>query len=374
MTRRITGALALGICVPAMVAGGFFPHLLPDLRSADAATAVASDVDLPSPDPFAFQPLELAREVPAGPLEGSPGVALPAELKDRPYTRRVRASFRLKVRDVLIPYRVLGITARPGERIALALDEVWGETEEGAFRLRTPLGVQPSEEPGRWIWEAPSEPGPVPLRIEAPADGDAITLNVLVLHPMEEARNGSMNGFRIGEYRVSDRSTLPPGFIEASPDVLDLRVAPGFTLRQFLPHQPGDPRYLALSEALLLKLEALLEEVKAEGIEAESLYVMSAFRTPHYNRAIGNTTDASRHLWGDAADVFIDETGDGRMDDLTGDGRGGEADARVLYRLAERVENRGEAHVRPGGLSLYRANTVRGPFIHVDARGTAARW
>ncbi len=324
----------------------------------------------PNDDPFGGLPLELVRDAPIAPA----GARLPAEMDFGPYSRRARASFRIRVRDLTIPYRVLAVTARPGERLRIELDEVWGEGTSEEFRLRSSAGIEPPETPGVWMWTAPVEPGPVALRVESPRDGDAISLNVFVLHPFEKASDGHLNGFQVGEYRAPTGTAPPPGFVEASEAVLDLRVAPGFTLRQFLPHQPGQPRYLALSEPLLLKLEAILEEVKASGIEARTLHVMSAFRTPHYNRAIGNTTDGSRHLWGDAADVFIDESGDGWMDDLTGDGRGGEADARVLVDIIERVEARGEPHVRPGGLSLYRANSVRGPFLHVDARGVAARW
>ena len=370
MMLRNVGALALILAIPVLVAGS----LVPDSTSqvlGDPVRALAnhSPEVLPT-DPFVDRPLELVRDAPVAPH----GAALPPGVRDRPYSRKVRASFRLRVRDLLIPYRVLAITVRPGEVIEIELDQVWGESAPEDFRLRTPDGVHAPESAGRWSWSAPLEPGTVPLRVEATGEADAITLNVFVLHPVEEAADGSLNGFRIGEYRVPADDSPPPGFIEAGDEVLDLRVAPGFTLGQFLPHQPGDPRYLALSEPLLLKLEAVLEEVKAEGIRAETLHVMSAFRTPHYNRAIGNTTDGSRHLWGDAADVFIDEVGDGWMDSLNGSGRGTDADARELHRIIERVEARGERHVRPGGLSLYRSNARRGPFIHVDARGTPARW
>ena len=355
--------------------GGFLLLIALFLLGGMTPTASNEATPDPPPDPFAHLPLELARELPA--LPGAAPAAL--EPRPHPYSRRIRASFRIRVnRDVLVPYRVLALVATPGERITIELDRVAGasgaDLPVGDFRLRTPDGVVPPSSGGGWVWEAPPEPGPVPLRVESATNGDAIALNVLVTHPFEDVSAGAMNGFRIGDYRPPNGDDPPGGFIEANDEVLDLLVAPGFRLRQFLPHQPGDPRYLALSEPLVLKLQAVLEEVRVEGIEAETLHVMSAFRTPHYNRAIGNRTEGSRHLWGDAADVFIDETGDGRMDDLTGDGRGGEADARILYRIAERVEARAEPHVYPGGLGFYRANAVRGPFIHIDARGARARW
>ena len=42
---------------------------------------------------------------------------------------------------------------------------------------------------------------------------------------------------------------------------------------------------------------------------------MSGFRTPQYNKGGGNTggrAGLSRHMYGDAADIFIDSNGDGR--------------------------------------------------------------
>jgi hypothetical protein len=372
LTLSVAG---VGFSVVVLLLAWFGPVAGGMLATMGAGDTGDSDLAVsPAPDPFAHMPVELAREVPELPVAheapavngtgsaaaaGSTSNAEPAS-----YGERVRSTFQVRVRDVVIPYRVLAITALPGEAIEFVLDGLAPAASADAFRLRTAEGPVAPREVGRWVWHAPREPGPVPLRIESVADGDAIVLNVLVLHPFDEIEGGVLNGYRIGEYRTGPGRSVPPaGFVEAGDEVLELKVAPGFTLGQFISRQAGDPPYLALSEPLLLKLEALLEEVRAEGIQVETLQVMSAFRTPHYNRAIGNTTDGSRHLWGDAADVYLDLGG-----------WMGEADARRLYALAERVERRGEEHVRPGGLSLYRANAVRGPFIHVDARGVPARW
>lgn len=349
----------LGVAV-ALVLGGaaILPGPVVDVPDG-GDTPITVEVEA-LPDPFAGVPLELALNLPALPM------GTPMALRPRPhaYSRRVRASFRVRVRDVVIPYRVLAVTALPGERIEITVDDLLPGASRSAFRLRGPAGEVEPEAPGRWMWTAPDEPGPVPVRIESVSDGDAILLNILVLHSFEEIEGGSLNGYQIGAYRPGQGRSRPPvGFVEATDEVLGLRVAPGFTLEQFLCKQPGDPPYLALSEPLLLKLEAILEEVRVEGIEAETLQLMSAFRTPHYNRAIGNTTDASRHLWGDAGDVYLDVGG--WMN---------EPRARDLYRIAETVERRGEPHVQPGGLSFYGGNSARGPFVHVDARGVPARW
>ena len=54
------------------------------------------------------------------------------------------------------------------------------------------------------------------------------------------------------------------------------------------------------------------------------MQVMSGFRTPRYNHSGGNTAgraNLSRHMYGDAADVFVDNDRNGSMDDINGDGR-----------------------------------------------------
>ena len=80
----------------------------------------------------------------------------------------------------------------------------------------------------------------------------------------------------------------------------------------------------------------------------------------------------SRHQFGDAADVFIDNNGDGRMDDLNGDRRVDLRDARVIEAAVDRVERQHPALV--GGCGYYSASGGHGPFTHIDTRGYRARW
>jgi hypothetical protein len=59
--------------------------------------------------------------------------------------------------------------------------------------------------------------------------------------------------------------------------------------------QPGGyPKYLVLRERLLLKLEMLLEEAARAGLPVTTFQIMSGYRTPYYNRSIGNETRYSR--------------------------------------------------------------------------------
>ena len=77
-------------------------------------------------------------------------------------------------------------------------------------------------------------------------------------------------------------------------------------------------------------------------------------------------------MYGDASDVFVDNDGDGRMDDLNGDGRIDYRDAQVIVAAVERVEESFGSLV--GGAGVYKATADHGPFAHIDARGDRVRW
>jgi hypothetical protein len=152
-------------------------------------------------------------------------------------------------------------------------------------------------------------------------------------------------------------------------------VAPHFTVGQFVSKQSGGyPKYLVLRERLLLKLEMLLEEVRSAGLPVTTFGILSGYRTPFYNRSIGNETRYSRHVYGDAADIYVDEDEDGTMDDLDGDGRITLDDARTLAAVVEGLSQKSWYQPFEGGLGLYKANAAHGPFVHVDVRGYPARW
>lgn len=282
----------------------------------------------------------------------------------------VAAPFRVRIDGAPVPLRITALPALPAGQVRIRVP--------GSARatLTHQAGVVSASGGGSWRWTAPDAPGAYALRLDQ--DGASVHVTVLVQHPAERVRDGVLEGYAIGRYVQTplrgDPAYLPPaGFVEVSDDDAGLLVSPRLTLGQFLCKQPGDPRFVALSPPLLEKLEAILDGVAAEGWDPASLVVMSGFRTPAYNRAIGNTTVYSRHLWGDAADIYLDGDGDGVMDDLDGDGRSGEGDARALARLVERVMAEREG-LSPGGLATYRANAAHGPFVHVDARGHRARW
>jgi uncharacterized protein YcbK (DUF882 family) len=129
-----------------------------------------------------------------------------------------------------------------------------------------------------------------------------------------------------------------------------------------------------LEEKLIDKLELVMQTLSANGVRATGAVVLSGFRAPYYNeRGAGEgMARASRHQYGDAADIILDSNGDGRMDDLSGDGRLDFRDTDVVHRAVEEVEKR--YPMLAGGLGRYQAMGPRGPFAHIDVRGTSARW
>jgi hypothetical protein len=189
-----------------------------------------------------------------------------------------------------------------------------------------------------------------------------------------------LNGYRLG-YWPEEKGRLrseayrnPDGFIEVTPENEDTRVSEHFRLRDFVSHGQDNvwPKYLVLREPLLDKLELVIEDLNDHGVNAEGMRVRSGFRTPAHNQAVrgeGSARD-SRHQFGDAADVFIDQVGNGRMSDLNGDGKVNFADVKMILDAVERVEARYPELV--GGTGLYTGRN--GQFAHIDVRGVRARW
>ncbi len=203
---------------------------------------------------------------------------------------------------------------------------------------------------------------------------------VLTPVPAPSGGDGVLNGYRIGLYPTAgsgrtDAYRPPEAFVEVTPENRDLAISRHLTLGQFITKDQLDvwPKYVALDLRLVDKLELLIDELNLMGIRAERLHVMSGFRTPQYNGPGGDgRASLSRHMWGDAADVWVDNDGDGMMDDLNGDGSIDLDDAAVMLRALDRVEMKYPELV--GGAETYPTTSTHGPYIHVDARGVRARW
>ncbi len=288
-----------------------------------------------------------------------------------------RAAFPVKFADEVTPYRVTGVFVLPGERLEI---EVPDDETLSACGLDAAAGRIVGGGRNRWTWEAPQEAGDVSVVIHSPELEDSVVLNVFVMVPFGNLNGDHLNGYCIGEYPSIPLKQLPmyecpTGFVEVTEDNLCTPVSPHFQLGQFICKQSGAyPKYLVLRERLVLKLELILEKINEAGYRYETLHVMSGYRTPHYNQAIGNVK-YSRHLWGGAADIFVDGAPlDGMMDDLNRDGKIDYRDADMVYEIIDRMYGKPWYAHFLGGLAKYKKTLSHGPFVHVDVRGTRARW
>jgi hypothetical protein len=211
------------------------------------------------------------------------------------------------------------------------------------------------------------------------SDGLPVTFFTLV--PFAKKTGTRLDHYRMGRWPQETGGSpngyaAPDGFIRVAPADAQRRVSTRFRLGEFLTHDQAEvwPKYAVLRPELLDKLELLCDALVAAG-RSDRVAVMSGFRTPQYNApgvGAGGRVEDSRHMYGDAADVFVDADGDSVMDDVDGDGRVSVEDARWLLTLLDGIEADHPELV--GGLSAYPAAEDHGPFVHVDVRGRRARW
>ena len=283
------------------------------------------------------------------------------------------APFEVQADGEVIPYGQQALFVLPNQDVTLAI------ASTGTFTVEAAAGTT-SGGFGSWTWHAPAAPGSTPVVLRRAEDGATVTLHAFVMVPYGSMKNGKVNGYYVGAYpapraKRTEAYARPRGFVEVTAETAKLPVSPHFTLGQFVCKAgEGFPKYVVVQPRLLRRLENLLQTANAEGITANSFTLMSAYRTPTYNKGIGNVTTFTRHQYGDAADIFVDEDGDGRMDDINRDGRHDKNDAMVLHQIAERTERTVDRGTLIGGLSAYSPTHEHGAFVHVDTRGFAARW
>lgn len=231
---------------------------------------------------------------------------------------------------------------------------------------------------------ASGAPGVYPLAgTGAAAEAALQQLSLIVLKPFSAKVNGRIGTYRMGNWPYEGKTPLnasyatPKGFIEVTHETFGTSVSEHFKLGQFVTHDQSDvwPKYVVLDRRLLDKLELTIAQINRMGYHVGTFTVMSGFRTPQYNEqgvGAGGRSAVSRHQYGDAADVYPDDDHDGRLDDLNRDGRVDLKDAKILASAAEAVEAANPGLV--GGIGIYPATSAHGPFVHIDARGTRARW
>jgi hypothetical protein len=231
---------------------------------------------------------------------------------------------------------------------------------------------------------APRRPGIWSLALKV---GNAIKpladFSVITLRPATEKRSGRLGLYYIGNWPAARKGRPgvaydpPNGFIEVTRENQSVQLSEHFRLRDFLPHDQQNvwPKYIVVDMKLVDKDELVLQDLKEHGINPNGVRVMSGFRTPQYNSGGGDPRGRaalSRHMYGDANDIFIDNDGNGQMDDLNHDGRVNIADAKVIQDAVNRVERAHPSLV--GGVGIYSGTSAHGPFTHIDTRGYPARW
>ncbi len=263
----------------------------------------------------------------------------------------------------------------PGKSIELTVKS----NNPESVKVTISKGEIVSKNAGSRIIKVPETSGNYELTIKDIATDKSAVITLFVLVPASLMKGEYLNGYRIGnyppgKYKGRDNYKEPEGFIEVTEKNKDIYISPHFQLKQFLCKQKsGWPKYLILNPKLLLKLEYLMDELHKENINAKTLFIMSGYRTPYYNKSIGNVK-YSRHVYGDAADIYIDEDHDSVIDDLNNDGKHNMSDAEVLYSIIERLEKEPGYQDLIGGMGKYKKNSAHTFFVHVDTRGYVARW
>ncbi len=287
------------------------------------------------------------------------------------------AGFSVEFKGIIWPYRLGSAFVLPQEELVVTVRD---EHPHSRFSAQVQSGELRKRSARTWVWKVPLASGAYKLVISRESPAEVVTLNAFVMVPRCRIQGEYLNGYRVGRYPLFPLGNLPvykppEGFIEVTPQIMGTSLSPHFKLSQFLCKQEdGYPKYLVMREKLILKLESILTKANQQGYSCDTLYIMSGYRTPYYNAQLGNAK-YSRHLWGGAGDIFIDESPkDGQMDDLNRDGAQDWQDAVVLYEMIDEMFKGSSSKPFFGGLAWYKRSSRHGPFVHVDVRGEKARW
>ena len=276
------------------------------------------------------------------------------------------SSFKIDINGLTSGQQVTPANAVPGQGLPLA---TFGEPVIAVFGADIDIKQQNED---RWLITAPVTKGIYPIHLSA-ADGTTKTIQLLVGEPFDGQT--SQQGYTLGDYPKPESAPKsgsyphPHSLVELHKHNLSQPISSHFKLGQFMCKQhAGWPRYAVIKRPLVIMLENIVTLLNRKGIGASTLAVLSGYRTPSYNAGLDNVK-YSRHIYGDAADVYVDADADGFMDDLNGDGLVSLEDAQLLAKLIATLPN-----AELSGIGVYAATSNHGPFVHVDTRGYKARW
>lgn len=277
--------------------------------------------------------------------------------------------FGIRFKNYVSYFNVFGVYLLPEEIFTFKTESSGTVTKVKAVASKGKLS---SKDQQSWSWKAPKESGLYSILLTAVGVTESMKINCWVMTPITEPKEVIINDFKIGTYPHPKREeyAAPKGFIEVNKRTENAYVSPNFQVKEFLSNQAGKwkyPNYVYLDEALLIKLELVLAAVNNSGIPCDKFAVLSGYRTPYYN-TLKDNKEYSRHQFGKAADIYIDNDNDGWMDDLNGDGKRSSVDAQVLYDLIDGFQKQDWYKDFVGGMGFYEQNTSRTSFLHLDVR------
>lgn len=271
------------------------------------------------------------------------------------------------------------VTVLPGDRFPLKAVTPGGKPVTVTWRAK---GGSLAYGENMAVWNAPLEPGAYPVTGTGLVAGRTTsrTLTMVVTVPTSNVKNGKLNGYPIGTYPKGfgpkptlvanrgsrdDRYTVPAGFVELNRKTLDTPLSRHYKLRDFAGKDSfvDGKKYLFVEPRLIEKLERLIVTLNAAGYPCGKLEIMSGFRSPALNRAIGNVTTLSRHTYGDAADMICQDFNRDKKNDML--------DAQILLAAVTKLDKETDL---TGGACLYPPTPGHGYFVHTDTRGTLVRW
>ncbi len=275
----------------------------------------------------------------------------------------------IKINSIPLDFELLSFSLLQG-------DTAYIEVNSSSSTIMIDSDGREHEFKNDYFWIAPHNSGIYSIHIEN--ENEKYDVVFLVMKNMQQIEN-TPNDFIIGNYPTKAYKNLaqyaaPKGMVEVTEENMNTYISQHFQLKDFLvKQQSGYPKYVIINTKLLYKLELIISKLKEKGYRVDHLHVMSGYRTPYYNAKIGNGK-SSRHIYGDAADIYLDNDRDNAMDDLNNDGKIDIKDARVLAVIVEEIEKENKYQWLIGGLGVYGGNGNHRGFIHVDTRGFKARW
>ncbi len=297
------------------------------------------------------------------------GVGTGSTLSDATIRGQIKPKLSVDIHGYAYDWDYIGRFVLPGETLRLATSDY--SNSSGWVASAGEL----VDEGNATCWVAPQEPGLYPIIVTS---GTTVRrINAFVMIPYDSLdKKGYLKGVRIGRYPKPiaefPNFTRPKGFIVVTPDNLDTPVSPRYTLRDFTPRtMEGFPKYTVLREELLVKLELLTDLVQSRGFKFDRFTVFSGYRPPSHNCRVERGRN-SAHIYGGAADFYVDGNNDGCMDDLNHDGQSNRKDSKLLAAWVDELEALHPELV--GGVGWYGRTRSRGAFIHVDVRGMRSRW